>query len=193
MSINPRPEADLPTLESFFNTRWEGDIPEDVDYLQAESNDGSSDEWEGVTESTLGSDDDEDRDNDMNSEDSDSEGYDLNALCYALLISLSRQELTLTEDQVNMLEKRVAEFRLAELHRRTAIIKDCLNWIEQRWHSNTAFNRKKVETVCAFSLYVGWASLIPSSLFTGTYIVTADRQQRNRRSTSVVSGRSMMS
>jgi hypothetical protein len=143
MSTEQQADLRVPNLQSIYHIKWSGDIPEDIDYLQADFDgpDGSSDEWGGDSESELESDEEEDSDSE------DSEAYVLIALCYVLLISISRREQALSEDQIDMLQRHVAEFRVAALHRRLAIVKECLSWIQERWHSNTPFNRKKVETV----------------------------------------------
>jgi hypothetical protein len=185
MSTEQQVDLRVPNLQSIYHIKWSGDVSEDIDYLQADfdGSGGSSDEWEGESESELESDEEEDPDSE------DSEAYVLIALCYALLISISRREQALTEDHINALQEHVAEFRVAALHGRLAIVKECLDWIQERWHSNAPFNRKKVQTVCASSLR--WSSLIPYSLFAGTYIIGADGPRRNPRSTWVDSGRSM--
>jgi hypothetical protein len=58
-----------------------------------------------------------------------------------------------------MLETHVAEFRVADLHRRLAIIKTCLQWIQERWDQDAQFNRKIVETVCAFTITLGLSEI----------------------------------
>ena len=70
------------------------------------------------------------------------------------LISLFRPEITLTEDQVDMLSKHIPEFRVADQHRRSEIVEERVTWIEERWpgQPNAPFNRKKVQTVCALSI-----------------------------------------
>lgn len=72
-----------------------------------------------------------------------------------ILISLSRQEVELAEDQVAILQEHVAEFRAADLHRRSAIIKNCLRSIQAGWQPKDTFNRKKVEKVCVSSIALG--------------------------------------
>lgn len=75
-----------------------------------------------------------------------------NVLRITLLISLSRPEIALTEDQVDMLSKHIPEFRVADQHRRSEIIEERVTWIEERQQSNAPFNRKKVQTVSALSI-----------------------------------------
>jgi hypothetical protein len=151
MSVEQQADLRVPTLQSIYHIKWSGDVPADIDYPQEEfaelggsSEEWEAEEWEGDIESGLGSDEEED----PNSE--DLEGYALLAFHCAVLIFISRQELALTEGQIDMLQTRVPEFRVAALHRRLAIVKDCLAWIQERWQSNATFNRKQVETVCPF-------------------------------------------
>ncbi|KAI9445920.1 hypothetical protein H4582DRAFT_2069240 [Lactarius indigo] len=92
---------------------------------------GSSDEWEGASESELESESEEDSDAD----------------------DVKGDELTLTEDQADMLQKHVAEFQAADLHRRLAIIKECLNWIQARWQPKASFKKKQVKTLVRQYLY----------------------------------------
>ncbi|KAH9170156.1 hypothetical protein EDB89DRAFT_1908025 [Lactarius sanguifluus] len=104
----------------------------DTDYSESESDSsGSSEEWEGDSESGLDS---------VSSEDSDNDDMD-------------GEELKLTVDQADMLQKHVAEFRAADLHHRLAIVKDCLNWIQARWQPKASFKRKEVETLVRRYLY----------------------------------------
>jgi hypothetical protein len=173
MSIEQQVDLRVPTLQSMYHIKWSGDVPVDIDYPEPESDesDGSSEEWEaeeweGAPESLPESDEEED----PNSE--DSEGYVLIVFHCALLIPISRQELALTEGQIDMLQTHIAEFRVAPLQHRLAIVKVCLAWIQERWQSDATFNRKQVETVCPFRLY--WTSLIPSSLFASTCLTRVD-------------------
>ncbi|KAH9035545.1 hypothetical protein EDB85DRAFT_1889308 [Lactarius pseudohatsudake] len=122
-------EPGTPPLQSMYSHIWPRDM--DTDYSESESDSsGSSEEWEGSSESGLGSDSEEDSDSD----DVDGEG------------------LKLTADQADMLQKHVAEFRAADLHRRLAIVKDCLNWIQAR-QPKASFKRKEVETLVRRYLY----------------------------------------
>jgi hypothetical protein len=74
-------------------------------------------------------------------------------------ISFSRP-LELSKEHVDMLKKRVAEFRSASVSRRLAIVKNCLNTIQKQSGPNNPFNRKKVETVRTHSIIFSLASLI---------------------------------
>jgi hypothetical protein len=165
-------EPGIPPLESMYSHIWPRDM--DTDYSESESDSsGSSEEWEGSSESGLGSDSEEGSDSD------DADGYVLLfmlALSLAHLISLSREELKLTADQADMLQKHVAEFRAADLHRRLAIVKECLNWIQARWQPKVSFKRKELETVCAL-VYILPVSC-SSSLFAVTCTIRADGPRR---------------
>ncbi|KAH9031104.1 hypothetical protein EDB85DRAFT_2146272 [Lactarius pseudohatsudake] len=124
-------EPGTPPLESIFSHTWPRDISDDSDYPESESEGScSSEEWEGDSESELESEWEDDSDADVEGD-----------------------ELTLTEDQADMLQKHVAEFRAADLHRRLAIIKDCLKWIEARWQPKASFKKKEVETLVRRYLY----------------------------------------
>ncbi|KAH9009917.1 hypothetical protein EDB83DRAFT_2530998 [Lactarius deliciosus] len=123
-------EPGIPPLESMYSHIWPRDM--DTDYSESESDSsGSSEEWEGSSDSGLGSDSEEGSDSD------DADGG----------------ELKLTADQADMLQKHVAEFRAADLHRRLAIVKECLNWIQAGWQPKASFKRKEVETLVRRYLY----------------------------------------
>jgi hypothetical protein len=51
-----------------------------------------------------------------------------------------------------MLQNHVAEFRVADQHRRSEIIDERVAWIEERQQPNAPFNRKKVRTVSTLSV-----------------------------------------
>src|ERR1700761_5642432 len=72
--------------------------------------------------------------------------------------SLSRP-LELSKEHVDMLQKRVAEYRTSSMSRCLAIVKNCLNTIQEQWDPNDKFNRKKVETVRTLSIIFGLAYL----------------------------------
>jgi hypothetical protein len=62
--MDAQQELDIPTLQSFFTHLWKGESKSSADtsYFPAEhdDSDGSSDEWEGASESSLSSIDSED-------------------------------------------------------------------------------------------------------------------------------------
>ena len=94
-----------------------------------------------------------DRDSDME------EGYVLGRtpMCSAitLTISFDRPEYMLTEDQVNMLQRIIPEFRGADIHGRSAIIADRVKWIKERSQPGAAFNLKSVREVSTLSITLG--------------------------------------
>ncbi|KAF8266975.1 hypothetical protein EI94DRAFT_1802293 [Lactarius quietus] len=124
---------------SIYAEKWSGDVSADADYSEtdsekdsdAENLSGSSDEWEGDSESEMGSEENEDADT------GSEEG----------------QDSGLTEDQLDMLQKHVSEFRAADLPRRLTIVKDCVTNIQSGWQSEATFNRMKVQTLVRWYLY----------------------------------------
>ncbi|KAF8264606.1 hypothetical protein EI94DRAFT_1805643 [Lactarius quietus] len=124
---------------SIYTEKWSGDVLADADYSEtdskkdsdAENLSGSSDEWEGDSSSEMGSEENEDADT------GSEEG----------------QDSGLTEDQLDMLQKHVSEFRAADLPRRLTIVKDCVTNIQSGWQSEATFNRTKVQTLVCRYLY----------------------------------------
>ncbi|KAF8263489.1 hypothetical protein EI94DRAFT_1876171 [Lactarius quietus] len=114
---------------SIYAEKWSGDVSADADYSEtdsekdsdAENLSGSSDEWEGDSESEMGSEENED----------------------ANTGSEEGQDSGLTEDQLDMLQKHVSEFRAADLPRWLTIVKDCVTNIQSGWQSEATFNRTK--------------------------------------------------
>lgn len=72
-----------------------------------------------------------------------------------LTISLDRPEYILTEDQVDMLQRHVAEFKSADLQGRSAIITDRVKWIKERCQPCAAFNYKSIRMVSTLSIAFG--------------------------------------
>ncbi|KAH9028956.1 hypothetical protein EDB85DRAFT_2147569 [Lactarius pseudohatsudake] len=58
-----------------------------------------------------------------------------------------KHDINLTDEQVTMLQKRVAEFRAADKAGRSNIIQDSADRIEGSWGQDTNFDREVVETV----------------------------------------------
>ncbi|KAF8269147.1 hypothetical protein EI94DRAFT_1699718 [Lactarius quietus] len=128
--MNDQQEAGIPTLVSIYTDKWSGDVSADADYSETDSErdsdvedfDGSSDEWEGNSDSEIGTEEDEEVETD----------------------SEEGQDIELTEDQLNMLQKHVSEFRAADLPCRFTI---------SGWQSEATFNRMKVQTLIHWYLY----------------------------------------
>ncbi|KAF8256592.1 hypothetical protein EI94DRAFT_1821722 [Lactarius quietus] len=124
---------------SIYAEKWSGDVSADADYSEtdskkdsdAENLSGSSDEWEGDSESEMGSEENEDADT------GSEEG----------------QDSGLTEDQLDMLQKHVSEFRAANLPCQLTIVKDCVTNIQSGWQSEATFNRMKVQMLVCRYLY----------------------------------------
>ncbi|KAF8262217.1 hypothetical protein EI94DRAFT_1704942 [Lactarius quietus] len=118
--MNDQQEAGIPTLVSIYTDKWSGDVSADADYSETDSErdsdvedfDGSSDEWEGDSDPEMATEEDEEVETD----------------------SEEGQDIELTEDQLDMLQKHVSEFRAADLPRRFTI---------SGWQSEAAFNRMK--------------------------------------------------
>ncbi|KAF8267234.1 hypothetical protein EI94DRAFT_1801942 [Lactarius quietus] len=124
---------------SIYAEKWSGDVSADADYSEtdsekdsnAENLSGSSDEWEGDSESEMGSEENEDADTG----------------------SKEGQDSGLTEDQLDMLQKHVSEFRAANLPCQLTIVKDCVTNIQSGWQSEATFNRTKVQMLVRQYLY----------------------------------------
>ena len=72
----------------------------------------------------------------------------------------SSQEVALTDEQVFMLQRRLAEFRAADPDGRSNIIRGCVDDIKRSWGEGVQFDRDLVETVRALS-----TMLCPSDIF----------------------------
>ena len=159
--MNDLQEAGIPSLMSIYTEKWSGNVSADADYSETDSEmgsdaedlGGSSDEWEGDSESEMGTEEDEDAD--LGSE----EGWVLTLYCGPYLIWLYRQDAGLTEDQLDMLQKHVSEFRAADLQCRFKIVSDCIAYIQEGWQSEATFNRKKVQKVCLFLITIGCSDM----------------------------------
>jgi hypothetical protein len=64
----------------------------------------------------------------------------------------SRQDISLTDEWVSILQKRVPEFRVAKALARPAIINDAVNRIERGLAEGANFDRERVLVVCARSV-----------------------------------------
>ncbi|KAF8260938.1 hypothetical protein EI94DRAFT_1705920 [Lactarius quietus] len=128
--MNDQQEAGIPTLVSIYTDKWSGDVLADADYSETDSErdsdaedfDGSSEEWEGDSDSEMATEEDEEVETD----------------------SEEGQDIELTEDQLDMLQKHVSEFRAADLPCRFTI---------SGWQSEATFNRMKVQTLVCQYLY----------------------------------------
>ncbi|KAF8259614.1 hypothetical protein EI94DRAFT_1813057 [Lactarius quietus] len=137
--MNDQQEAGIPTLVSIYTNKWSGDVSADADYSETDSErdsdaedfDGSSDEWEGDSDSEMATEEDEE-------DETDSE---------------EGQDIELTEDQLDMLQKHVSEFQAANLPCWFTIVRDCVTYIQSGWQSEAAFNRMKVQTLVHWYLY----------------------------------------
>jgi hypothetical protein len=79
---------------------------------------------------------------------------------YAEVASYSRQKITLTDEQVNILKKRITEFRAADSRARAAVIKKSVDLLEGAQGEGIAFDRENVEIVCVRS-----TKFCPSHIF----------------------------
>jgi hypothetical protein len=61
--------------------------------------------------------------------------------------SYSRQEIVLTDEQVSMLRRRIAEFRAADPEGRISITQGCVNQLKRSWGETVKFEREMVTTV----------------------------------------------
>ncbi|KAF8256753.1 hypothetical protein EI94DRAFT_1710295 [Lactarius quietus] len=137
--MNDLHEAGIPFLMSIYTEKWSGDVLADADYSEtdskkdsdAENLSGSSDEWEGDSSSEMGSEENED----------------------ANTGSEEGQDSGLMEDQLDMLQKHVSEFRAADLPHQLTIVKHCVTNIQSGWQSEATFNRMKVQMLVRWYLY----------------------------------------
>ncbi|KAF8266489.1 hypothetical protein EI94DRAFT_1803004 [Lactarius quietus] len=137
--MNDQQEAGIPTLVSIYTDKWSGDVSADADYSETDSErdsdaedfDGSSEEWEGDSDSEMATEEDEEVETD----------------------SEEGQDIELTEDQLNMLQKHVSEFQAANLPCRFTIVRDCVTYIQSGWQSEATFNRMKVQMLVCWYLY----------------------------------------
>ncbi|KAF8265600.1 hypothetical protein EI94DRAFT_1702352 [Lactarius quietus] len=58
-----------------------------------------------------------------------------------------RQQISLMDEQVSVLQSRVAEFRAADTENQSTIIKDAVGQLERNWSHDIDFNKQLVETV----------------------------------------------
>jgi hypothetical protein len=73
MAVNHLDKGKIPTLASLFTDVWPGDTKEDADCPEEWDSGGSSEDWDGVSESTLSTVDFGDNNNKNGSEDGESD------------------------------------------------------------------------------------------------------------------------
>lgn len=72
---------------------------------------------------------------------------------------MSSQEIVLTDQHINLLERYIPKFRAADTNFRERIVEEAADTIERAWREDVEFDRDVIINVCEFLITVKYAIL----------------------------------